>query len=259
VTGGTGGSTASEASVVRTPGNKVATSSEANAGRTHRTRRVVALVAAHDEADRIAATVTALRNIAAVSDVVVVDDGSRDATAARAIEAGAAVLRRDRSLGKGRALDRALDRTEADVLLFVDGDLGSSAAQLEDVLEPVVDGAADLAIAAFSVRIGGGFGIVKWAARWAIRRLTGFEATEPLSGQRAITVGAISAVRPLASGFGLETAMTIDAVRAGLRVVEVAADVSHRPTYRDVRGFAHRGRQGWDVLRAVVPRAVGLR
>jgi hypothetical protein len=62
-------------------------------------------------------------------------------------------------------------------------------------------------------------------------------------------------VRPLAHGFGVETAMTIDAVRAGLRVLEVPIEgLDHRPTYRDLRGFLHRGRQGWDIARAVLPR-----
>jgi hypothetical protein len=53
--------------------------------------------------------------------------------------------------------------------------------------------------------------------------------------------------------------MTIDAVRAELRVVEVTAPLYHRPTGRGVRGFAHRGRQGLDILVAVVPRALGVR
>jgi hypothetical protein len=57
----------------------------------------------------------------------------------------------------------------------------------------------------------------------------------------------------------METAMTIDAVRAGLRVVEVPAELSHRPSYRNARGFVHRGRQGWDVVRAVLPRAFRFR
>lgn len=220
----------------------------------------MALVAARDEADLIGTTVRELRRIDGVSEVVVVDDGSRDATSARAIEAGAAVLRRERALGKGDAIDRALERANADVWLLADGDLGSSASALNAVLESVLAGDADLVIAAFPpVREGGGFGLVKRAARWAIRRLCGFDATEPLSGQRAITATAIDAVRPLARGFGMETAMTIDAVRAGLRVVEVPAELSHRPSYRNVRGFVHRGRQGWDVVRAVVPRAFRFR
>ena len=54
--------------------------------------------------------------------------------------------------------------------------------------------------------------------------------------------------------------MTIDAARAGLRVGEVAVDgLAHRPTHRDLRGFAHRGRQGLDIARALAPRAMGLR
>jgi glycosyltransferase involved in cell wall biosynthesis len=221
---------------------------------------VVALVAARDEAELIGTTVHALRMIDGVSEVVVVDDGSRDATSARAIEAGAAVFRRERALGKGDAIDRALQRAIADVWLLADGDLGSSASALHAVLDSVLAGDADLAIAAFpAVREGGGFGLVKRTARWAIRRLCGFDAAEPLSGQRAITATALHAIRPLAHGFGMETAMTIDAVRAGLRVVEVPAALSHRPSYRNIRGFVHRGRQGWDVARAVLPRALSFR
>jgi glycosyltransferase involved in cell wall biosynthesis len=222
--------------------------------------RVVALVAARDEAPRIGATVTALRELDGVSQVVVVDDGSRDDTASRALAAGAAVLRLDRPRGKGRALEGALRRLEpADVWLLADGDLGETAGALSAVLEPVELGEADVAIARFPPGEGGGFGLVKRAAARAIRILGGLRVREPLSGQRALTGKALETVRPLALGFGLETAMTIDAARAGLRVVEVPAELRHRPTFRDLRGFAHRGRQGWDILRAVVPRAIGVR
>ena len=69
----------------------------------------------------------------------------------------------------------------------------------------------------------------------------------------------LDACRPLAPGFGVETAMTIDAVRLGFRVIEVAVAMRHRPTGRGVRGFAHRGRQGVDAARAAVPRLAGLR
>ncbi|MGZ5351523.1 MAG: glycosyltransferase [Actinomycetota bacterium] len=222
--------------------------------------RVVALVAARDESARIAATVGALRELDAVSEVVVVDDGSRDDTASRALAAGAAVLRLDRPRGKGGAIEGALRRLEpADVWLFADGDLGESAGALSAVLEPVLADGADVAIAVFPPGRAGGFGLVKRTAARAIGTLGGLSVVEPLSGQRAMSAGALEAVRPLAAGFGLETAMTIDAGRARLRVIEVPADLTHRPTFRDVRGFAHRGRQGWDIVRAVVPRALGLR
>jgi hypothetical protein len=221
-------------------------------------RRIVAVVPARDEGDRIADTVRALRGLPEIADVVVVADGSRDGTAAAAWAAGARVLSSRRRLGKGRAVDRALDRISADVVLLADGDLGSSASELTPLLAEVACDRADLAIAVLPPQ-GGGFGLVKRASRFAIRRLSGYEAEEPLSGQRAASMRALQACRPFARGFGLETAMTIDAERAGLRVVEVAAEVHHRPTGRDARGFLHRGKQGIDILLgATVPRILGV-
>jgi hypothetical protein len=195
-----------------------------------------------------------------VTDIVVVDDGSVDGTASEALAAGAGVLRLPRPAGKGRALEGALRRLPgADVWLLADGDLGVTAVELAGVLEPVLAGRADLAIAVFPPGEGGGFGIVKRFAARSIRLVCGFSPAEPLSGQRAATAETIASCRPLAGGFGVETAMTIDAVRAGLRVVEVPAALAHRPTGRDARGFAHRGRQGLDIAVAVLARLAGLR
>jgi hypothetical protein len=216
--------------------------------------RSVALVPARDEVGSIGATVTALEALA--DEVVVVDDASSDGTAAAALVAGASVLRASRRRGKGRAVEEALRRLEpADVWLFADADLGSTAERLAPLVDAVRAGRADVAIAVFPELEGGGFGLVKATAAWAIGRLSGFAAEEPLSGQRALSAAALAAVRPLAPGFGLETAMTIDAVRAGLRVVELPIEgLSHRPTGRGARGFAHRARQGLDILAALVPR-----
>lgn len=218
--------------------------------------RSVALVAAYDEVDRVAATVGALTGL--VDEVIVVDDGSVDGTGSAALVAGATVLRASRRRGKGRAVEEALDRlAPADLYLLADADLGATALFLEPLLEAVRSGDADVAIADFPRLEGGGFGIVKRTAARSIRSLTGFEAGEPLSGQRALTAAALAAVRPLAPGFGLEIGMTIDAIRAGLRVVEIPIDgLSHRPTGRGARGFAHRARQGLDIIGAVSTRAL---
>jgi hypothetical protein len=220
--------------------------------------RVVALVPARDEAPTVRATVEALSSLPGLADVVVVDDGSTDGTASVALSAGATVLRIPRRIGKGGAMEGALRRLPpADVWLFADADLGASAAALAPVLALVVAGAADLAIATFPPQAGGGLGTVKRFAARAIRSLSGFEATHPLSGQRALTAAALADCRPLAAGFGIETAMTIDAVRAGCRVVEVPAPgLAHRPTGRDIAGFAHRGRQGLEIARAAAARTL---
>ena len=79
----------------------------------------------------------------------------------------------------------------------------------------------------------------------------------PLSGQRAMTVDAFRAVSPFAPGFGMEVAMTVDALRAGFRVVEVPVEMSHRETGRDLAGFVHRGKQFKDILEALAARSAG--
>jgi glycosyltransferase involved in cell wall biosynthesis len=218
---------------------------------------IVALVAARDEEGRIGPCVSALRAFA--TEVVVVDDASTDATREEARAAGATVLRVARRLGKGGALEGALERVRgAELWLLADGDLGETAKGLEVLARRVEAGDADVAIASFPPARAGGFGLVKGAAAHLIRVQCGFDASEPLSGQRALSARAMELVRPLAPGFGVETAMTIDAVRAGLRVVEVPIDgLDHRPTYRDAPGFLHRARQGWDIARAVWPRLFG--
>ena len=218
--------------------------------------RSIAVVPARDEAGSVGATVRALEPL--VDDVVVVDDASTDGTAAAALVAGASVLHASRRRGKGRAVEEALGRLEpAEIWLFADADLGSTAGRLGPLVAAVREGHADVAIAVFAKLQGGGFGIVKAMAGRTIGRLTGSEPREPLSGQRALSAAALATVRPLAPGFGLETAMTIDAVRAGLRVVEIPIDgLSHRATGRGARGFAHRARQGLDILAAVATRVL---
>jgi hypothetical protein len=209
------------------------------------------LVAARDEEDVIADTVRALREAFPHAEVLVADDGSRDATAERAEEAGATVLRLPRR-GKGQALSAAERAAPPGRLLLCDADLRGD-------LRPLLARGADVKVAIFKQRVGGGFGIAKSVAQTFVRFLSGFEAIEPLSGQRALSSRARRAVFPLAPGFGAETRMTIDAARAGLHVEEVELELSHRVTGRDVRGFAHRGRQLVDLVLACGPLAVNFR
>jgi glycosyltransferase involved in cell wall biosynthesis len=222
--------------------------------------RVVALVAAHNEAGRIGPVVRALCSLGRLEEVVVVADGSTDGTAEEARAAGARVLASPRRRGKGGALDAALNRVAAaDVYVFVDGDVEETASEAETLLQEVLSGRLDLAIGSLPPLPGGGFGMVKRFSRSLIRAVTGFETSEPLSGQRALTRRALDGCRPLAPGFGVESAMTIDAVRLGFEVGEVPVSMRHRPTGRGLAGFLHRGRQGIDIARACLPRLTGLR
>jgi hypothetical protein len=221
---------------------------------------VLAVVAARNEEATIAMTVKALLGIPAVHEVLVVADGSDDRTAEEAHAAGAGVLARPRAVGKGGAVEAALDRASpADVYVLVDGDVGDSASEAEVLLDVVLSDRLDLAIGALPPQSGGGFGVVKGFAGWSIRALTGFAAQEPLSGQRAVRGEVLDGCRPLAARFGLETAMTIDAVRLGFRVGEIPVNMSHRPTGRGPAGLLHRAGQGVHIALAVLPRAMKLR
>ena len=173
--------------------------------------------------------------------------------------AGAQVVSRGRPHGKGAnvtaAAEAALSAEPApELVLLCDGDLGSSAAELAPLVEAVERGECDLAVAAFSRRVGGGFGLALGFARWAIRRLCGLETGAPISGQRALRTDALRAVLPFARGYGMEIGMTIDAVRAGHRLREYELDLSHRAAGRSLAGFAHRARQLADFVRVYVAR-----
>lgn len=223
-------------------------------------RRVLCLVPAHDEEATIGLTVKSLSRVQAISEIVVVADGCTDRTAAEASAAGARVLTGRRRVGKGRALDAAIDRVDRPhTFVLVDADTGDTASEVSLLLGPVLRGDLDLAIGHLPALGGGGFGWVKATAGRFIRLASGFRALEPLSGQRAITAEALFACRPLAGGFGLETAMTIDAVRLGFRVGERAVRMAHRATGRSLAGFVHRGLQGLDIAAAATPRLLGFR
>jgi Glycosyl transferase family 2 len=185
------------------------------------------------------------------AEVLVADDGSRDRTATVAEDAGARVLRLPR-LGKGQALALAEREAGPGPLLLCDADL-------EGELAPLIDARADLAVAKFRERQGGGFGIAKRAARALIRGCSGFEAREPLSGQRLLSPAARAACFPTAPGFGCEVRMTVDAARAGLEIREVELPLRHRSTGRDAHGFSHRARQLVDAILACGPLAENYR
>jgi len=231
---------------------------------------VAVVIPARNEADRIRATVTGAAGLPGVDLVLVVDDGSRDGTAAVAEEAGASVVRHSRSRGKAAAMESGAEavrlletrdsRSHPRHLLFLDGDLGQTAAGAAPLAEPVRAGEADMTIAVFATRVRqGGHGLVVALSGAGIERATGWRPAQPLNGQRCLTRAAFEAARPLAPGFGAETALTIDLLRRGMRVREVEVPLAHRATGTDWRAQVHRARQFADVARALAVRQAGAR
>jgi glycosyltransferase involved in cell wall biosynthesis len=219
------------------------------------------IVAARNEADRIAETVAALRGAFPAAAIWVADDASVDGTAELALAAGAQVVSRGRPHGKGAnvgaAAEAALSVEPPALFLLCDGDLGGSAARLSPLVDAVERGECDLAVAAFARRAGGGFGLALGFAHWAIRRLCGADTKAPISGQRALRAETLRATLPFAASFGMEIGMTVDAVRAGYRLGEYELELEHRATGRTLSGFRHRAVQLRDFARVYLAKRGG--
>jgi hypothetical protein len=233
-------------------------------------RRAVAIVPAYNEVERLDRTVAALWAIPEIRNVLVVDDGSADDTAALALRAGAECISLGRNRGKGAALNAGIATTRGYVvsgrwqapaaLLLADADLGSSAQMLVRLLKPVLGGDADLAIADLPPQPrAGGFGVVKRLARRGLKAKGAGDIREPLSGQRAVAWEALPAITPFAPGFGVEVQMTIDALAAGLRIVEITLPLTHAATGKGFAGALHRAAQAAAVARVLMRTTVSVR
>ena len=210
------------------------------------------VIPARNEASRIALTVLAARKLPRVGPIVVVDDASTDSTWRVAEESGARVLRLPRPVGRAEAQRRGVLAARETAgsgqlcLLFLDADLGASAAEAAALLAPVLAGTADVALGVPTGRTtggpttggrtaGGAAGVAAGAAsrraRLGIRRATGFDASYPLAGELCLGAAAFGAIAAqpstsVATGPGL----IIDLLRRDFRVVEVPLALAHRPS-----------------------------
>ncbi|WP_282580192.1 glycosyltransferase family 2 protein [Natroniella sulfidigena] len=208
------------------------------------------LIPAYNEAERIGDTISAIQSLTEFDpEIIVINDGSSDQTAKIVKQFDVRLIDLEVNQGKGAALNQGLKQAEGEIIALLDADLGETAVEVEKLLLPVIQQEADLTIAQFpAAKKKGGFGLVKGLARLGLNYLADFEATEPLSGQRVLTRELVDYLKGFRAGFGVEVAMTIEAIRGGFKVKEVPVRMSHRETGRDLAGFKHRGQQFKDVL-----------
>lgn len=210
------------------------------------------LVPAYNEEDVVRQTVSALQELGAWRQLLVIDDGSTDQTAHAAQAGGAEVLRLEQNAGKSAAVALGLKRISSELLLLADADLGQTAQHLGDLLLPVWDQetAMTIGVPTGTPAASGGLGLAVNTARWLVKTLVGLELQAPLSGQRAMRTQWLRSCQPLAEGFGLEIWLDLMAGAGGTAVKEVQLPIGHRWTGRDLAGFYHRGIQYRDMLAA---------
>lgn len=215
-------------------------------------KTVTVVIPAYNEEARISSTLQAVQELDNITKIIVVNDGSTDKTAEVVRKLGVELIDLKINRGKGGAMNASLPYIDTDIVVFLDADLGSSASEAYKIIKPVIEEQADLVIAAFPPpQKKGGFGLVKGTAAKAIKKAGAMEVTAPLSGQRAMTKEVLLAVTPFSEAYGVELAMTINALRQGFKVMEVPTNMKHNETGRDLAGFLHRGKQFLDVLKVI--------
>ena len=206
-----------------------------------------------DEEAAIGQLVASLRGIVDVRTdrIIVVDNGSRDGTAAVARLAGAEVIEEPQR-GYGRACLAGVRAARDGIAVFLDGDGADHPQDLESVLAPLRAGAADLVVGARRERESGSMTLAqRWGNRFAtylIGWMSGAQVTD-LGPMRAIRVDRLLALQPSARTYGWSTEMTVKALRARYRYLEVPVRHRRRIGVSKVSGtFSGSIRAGFRIL-----------
>lgn len=207
------------------------------------TNRVSAVIPAYNEAQNIASVLRVLNDVPEIHEIIVVDDGSRDATAEIAQQNGAIVLSLSENQGKGGAMKAGAAIAHGDVVLFLDADLvGLTTGHVKELLMPVLSGESEATVGIFE----GGRASTDWA-----------QALAPfLSGQRVLRRQLLVGFEHIdMAGYGVELQLHRQLKRMGILPREVVlhdvTQVVKEEKMGLVKGFSARMRMYWEIIREI--------
>jgi glycosyltransferase involved in cell wall biosynthesis len=193
---------------------------------------IVALIPAYNEERFIGSVVLKARKYART--VIVIDDGSLDATADVAAEAGAIIFQHCDNLGKGVALNSGLRLARdyaPEVVVMLDADGQHLPEELSRVAAPVLAGRADVVIGSRYLQRGSRVPRHRAWGHWFFNTLTRFASgtacTDSQSGYRAFSPAALEAISFRSNGFSVESEMQFISHENGLRLEEVPITIQY--------------------------------
>jgi len=215
-------------------------------------QNVTVIIPVFNEEEYIISTLKGIRQVKAINEIIVVDDGSKDSTyELLKKEKDIILLRNNYNRGKGHAVSLGLKHASNRYIALADGDLGETASEFIKLTD-AIENEGEAIIVGLLPAAGkkGGFGIVKSISRNGMYLLTSQMVKSVLSGQRVVPAAFLKQIE-LPGDFSLEFKITLEALRQGLKIVEVPVEMSHRETGRDIKGFWHRGVQCRDICRLI--------
>ena len=191
--------------------------------------------------------------------IVIVNDGSKDRTEAVALKSGADhIIRKHSNEGLGNAFRSGLDYAisqRADILVNTDGDNQYPSRYIPDLIQPILDGTADIVIGNRQTSKVAHFSVFKKSMQWLGTRLVSILIGEPnikdaVSGFRAYNRKAMLELN-VTSSFSYVLDTTIQAKIKGLRIasVDITTNPPTRPSRLFKNNFHHIRKSAMDIIR----------
>lgn len=209
--------------------------------------KVAAIVPAYNEEKTIGVVLAVLKRVDILNDIIVVDDGSRDATAEYARAFGVRVIKNSRNCGKGASLERAAKAaSDADILVFVDADLvGLQPFHIMSLVYPLLHLGHEGMVVGFRDR----GNILTWLMMHCLPAIGGERAL-----RREIFCSFLK--EGIVPDFGVEIALNAYCAKHRIPVVRIALPgVSHiikERKYGFWVGFFQRARMVWQIIRSII-------
>jgi glycosyltransferase involved in cell wall biosynthesis len=196
--------------------------------------KIAVLIPCHNEEVTIGKVIDDFRRELPSATVYVFDNCSTDSTAKIAQEHGAITMKECRK-GKGFVVESMFDRIKADFYVMVDGDDTYPAEYVHELLGPVMSEDADMVVGARPLKHrNGSFRPFHVFGNNLVRRLVNWigqsQLTDIMSGYRAFNYQVVRHIPIMASGFEVETEMTLQMLYYRLKIVELSIPYRERPT-----------------------------